>query len=229
MGASQKRRFILVSRKTRLQELTERFNTWPQAKFYLEHSQVDVVDYLREHDIYMQQLLEAERMLKGHGRFQLLERSYLPDYHFSPEDIVVVVGQDGLVANTLKYLQGQPVIAVNPDPQRWEGRLLPFVLAQLPDVVQRTRDGRSESKSITFAEARTNDGQRLSGRQRSFHRPEVTHLRALCAAMARTRRGAVIVRHHRIHGFRFIGLVQIDYRGRDRRNRPAESCARERF
>jgi len=163
MGASQNHRLILVSRKTRLQELIERFNTWPQAKFYLEHNQVDAGDYLREHDVYMQQLLEAERILKGQGRFQLLERGYLPDYRFSPEDIVVVVGQDGLVANTLKYLQGQPVIAVNPDPRRWEGRLLPFVLAQLPEVVQRARDGRSESKSITFAEARTNDGQRLLG------------------------------------------------------------------
>jgi NAD kinase len=163
MGASQNPRFILVSRKTRLQELIERFNTWPQAKFYLEHNQVDAGDYLREHDVYMQQLLEAERVLKSQGRFQLLERGYLPDYRFTPADIVVVVGQDGLVANTLKYLQGQPVIAVNPDPRRWEGRLLPFVLAQLPDVVQRTRDGRSESKSITLAEARTNDGQRLLG------------------------------------------------------------------
>ena len=163
MGASQKVRFILVSRKTRLQELTERFNTWPQAKFYLEHSQVDAVDYLREHDIYMKQLLEAERLLKGQGRFQALERSLLPDYRFSLEDIVVVVGQDGLVANTLKYLQGQPVIAVNPDPQRWEGRLLPFVLGDLPDIVQRARDGKCECKSITFAEARTNDGQRLLG------------------------------------------------------------------
>jgi NAD kinase len=163
MGASQTVRFILVSRKTRLQELTERFNTWPQAKFYLEHSQVDAVDYLREHDVYMKQLLEAERLLKGQGRFQALERSLLPDYRFSPEDIVVVVGQDGLVANTLKYLQGQPVIAVNPDPQRWEGRLLPFVLGDLPDVVRRAREGKCECKSITFAEARTNDGQRLLG------------------------------------------------------------------
>jgi NAD kinase len=163
MGASPKGRFILVSRKTRLQELTERFNTWPQAKFYLEHNQVDAADYLREHDVYVRQLLEAERILKAQGRFQLLERSDLPDYRFSAEDIVVVVGQDGLVANTLKYLQGQPVIAVNPDPKRWEGRLLPFVLAELPDVVQRTRDGRCSCKSITFAEARTHDGQRLLG------------------------------------------------------------------
>lgn len=177
MGASRKLRFILVSRKTRLQELTERFNTWPQAKFYLEHSQVDAVDYLREHDVYVKQLLEAERILKGQGRFQLLERSYLPDYRFSPEDIVVVVGQDGLVANTLKYLQGQPVIAVNPDPQRWEGRLLPFVLAELGDIVQRASDGKSRCKSITFAEAKTNDGQRLLGVNDLFIGPK-SHISA---------------------------------------------------
>jgi hypothetical protein len=111
----------------------------------------------------VQQLREAERILKGQGRFQLLERDFLPNYRFDPDDIVVVVGQDGLVANTLKYLRGQPVIGVNPDPQRWEGRLLPFVLAELAGVVQRTCDGKSPSKSITFAEARTNDGQRLLG------------------------------------------------------------------
>ncbi|HKU89007.1 MAG TPA: hypothetical protein VJP84_04410 [Steroidobacteraceae bacterium] len=163
MATSQKVRFVLVSRKTRLQELTERFNTWPQAKFYLEHNHVDAVDYLREHDVYMKQLLEAERILKGQGRFQLLERGFLPDYRFSPDDIVVVVGQDGLVANTLKYLSGQPVIGVNPDPQRWEGRLLPFALPELEDVVQRARAGKTRCKSITFAEARTNDGQRLLG------------------------------------------------------------------
>ena len=52
MAASRKVRFVLVSRKTRLQELTERFNTWPQAKFYLEHAHVDAEDYLREHDVY---------------------------------------------------------------------------------------------------------------------------------------------------------------------------------
>jgi NAD kinase len=177
MGAVEKRRIILVSRKTRLQELTERFNTWPQAKFYLEHNHVDAVDYLREHDVYMRQLAEAERILKGQGRFQALERSYLPDYRFSPDDMVVVVGQDGLVANTLKYLQGQPVIAVNPDPQRWEGRLLPFVLAELAEVVQRTRDGRSHGKSITLAEARTNDGQRLLGVNDLFIGPK-THTSA---------------------------------------------------
>ena len=39
-------RVVLGTRKTRLQELTERFNTWPQAKFYLEHSGVSVLSLI---------------------------------------------------------------------------------------------------------------------------------------------------------------------------------------
>tara|TARA_R110002167_G_scaffold51814_6_gene149953 strand:+ start:12192 stop:13118 length:927 start_codon:yes stop_codon:yes gene_type:complete len=161
MSRQNQNRFILVTRKTRLQELVERFNTWPQAKFYLEHNQVDTQDYLDEHDLYQRRLLEAEQQLKARGRFQLLERSFLPNYQFSPSDIVVVIGQDGLVANTLKYLNGQPVIAINPDPLRWDGKLLPFAIEDLASVVERTQATDIDCQCITFAEAKTNDGQRM--------------------------------------------------------------------
>ncbi|MGG4607718.1 diacylglycerol kinase catalytic domain-containing protein [Providencia sp. Me31A] len=154
-------RFILVMRKTRLQELIERFNTWPQAKFYLEHNHVEIDDYLNEHDLYQRQLVKAESILKSLGRFQLLERKLLPSYQFSKQDIIVVIGQDGLVANTLKYLKGQPVIAINPDPARWDGKLLPFEIGQLQEVVTKTLKGQVEQKSVTFAQATTNDGQSL--------------------------------------------------------------------
>ncbi|HGN1707402.1 TPA: sugar kinase [Providencia rettgeri] len=154
-------RFILVMRKTRLQELIERFNTWSQAKFYLEHNHVEVDDYLNEHDLYQRRLVQAESVLKSLGRFQLLERKLLPSYQFSQQDIIVVIGQDGLVANTLKYLKGQPVIAINPDPARWDGKLLPFEIGQLQEVVTKTLKGQVEQKSVTFAQATTNDGQSL--------------------------------------------------------------------
>lgn len=154
-------RFVLVMRKTRLQELIERFNTWPQAKFYLEHNHVEVSDYLNEHDLYQRQLVQAESVLKSLGRFQLLERKLLPSYQFSKHDIVVVIGQDGLVANTLKYLNGQPVIAINSDPERWDGQLLPFEIGQLQEVVINTLKGKIEQKIVTFAQATTNDGQSL--------------------------------------------------------------------
>lgn len=161
MVKSTDHRFILVTRKTRLQELVERFNTWPQAKFYLEHNGVAAQDYLDEHDLYQKRLYEAEVILKTAGRFQLLERTFLPNYRFDRTDIIVVIGQDGLVANTLKYLDGQPVIAINPDPSRFDGKLLPFEIGQLEQVVMQTVAQRVDLKSIVFAKATTNDGQKL--------------------------------------------------------------------
>lgn len=154
-------RFILVMRKSRLQELIERFNTWSQAKFYLEHNHVEVTDYLNEHNLYQKQLTEAELILKSFGRFQLLERGLLPSYQFSSHDIVVVIGQDGLVANTLKYLNQQPVIAINPDPSRWDGKLLPFEIGQLKEIIINTINHKMPFNSVTFAQAKTNDGQSL--------------------------------------------------------------------
>lgn len=153
--------FVVVSRKTRLQELLERFNTWSQAKFYLEHSDADPLDYLAEHDLYLSRLKEVERNLKSIGRCQMIERGFLANYQFGSLDTIVVVGQDGLVANTLKYLSGQPVIGINPDPDRWDGKLLPFHIEDLPTAIDLTLAGGFNVKHVTFAQATTNDGQRM--------------------------------------------------------------------
>ncbi|PTY38257.1 sugar kinase [Saccharospirillum sp. MSK14-1] len=158
---SQSARFVLIERKTRLTELVERFNTWSQARFYLEHANADVNDYLQEHDRYQKALSNIEITLRAHGRVARLERALLDTYQFHSEDIILVVGQDGLVANTLKYLQGQPVIAINPDPQRWDGPLLPFTVEDAEQVVVDTLAGHASIKTASFAEATTKDGQRM--------------------------------------------------------------------
>ncbi len=161
MNRAGEHRFVLVTRKTRLQELIERFNTWPQARFYLEHNQVDSDDYLAEHDRYTKRISAAESLLRPLGALQKLERQFLPSYQFGQHDIVVVIGQDGLVANTLKYLDGQPVIGINPDPGRWDGKLLPFEIGDLERVLAQTLAGLGERRQVTFAEASTNLGQRM--------------------------------------------------------------------
>lgn len=176
-SVSRDARFVLVTRKTRLQALVERFNTWPQARFYLEHNQVDAQDYLVEHDHYQAQIRRAETVLAGLGRLHSIERGFLPSYQFSKHDTIVVIGQDGLVANTLKYLSGQPVIAVNPDPARFDGKVVPFEVAQLAGVAKRTLSGDMNLRAVTLAEATTNDGQRLQAVNDLFIGPK-THTSA---------------------------------------------------
>ncbi len=152
---------VLVTRPTRLAELTARFNTASQARFYVERLGADFSDYLREDETYRMALTAARSSLESLGRVQLLERAFLPNYLFGPQDTVVVLGQDGLVANTLKYLDGQPVVGVNPDPERWDGQLLPFRVTELAQVIQEVFHAGRPTKAVTMAEARLNTGQVL--------------------------------------------------------------------
>lgn len=155
------RRIVLVTRRTRLEELVARYNTVEQARFQAEHLGMDFSDFIEEDRRYRAVIDRATESLAGHGRLQRLERGFLPNFLFPPACLVVVVGQDGLVANTLKYLDGQPVLAINPDPQRWQGVLLPFRVDDLATVLPEVLQGRRKARDVTLAQARLSDGQTL--------------------------------------------------------------------
>ncbi|RJF86817.1 sugar kinase [Oleomonas cavernae] len=154
-------KIVLVVRPTRLDDLITRFNTVQQAQFYVEHLGADFSDYLMEQRRYREAAARAEAALKDLGRVQRLERRYLSNFVFAPEDRVVVLGQDGLVANTLKYLDGQRVVGVNPDPGRWDGVLLPFTVDDLPGIMREELAGRRQVKTVRMAQATLNTGQTL--------------------------------------------------------------------
>lgn len=155
------RKIILVVRRTRLDDLITRFNTRDQARFYVEHLGADFGDYLDEHDRYKRSATIAETSMQQLGRVQVVDRSFLSNFVFGADDTVVVLGQDGLVANTLKYLDGQPVIGVNPDPHRWDGILLPFTVEDLSVVVKEVLLGGRNVSNVTMAKAELEDGQEL--------------------------------------------------------------------
>lgn len=158
MPASDERKIILVVRPTRLDELIARFNTVQQAQFYVEHLGADFSDYLAEKKRYETAIAEVEASLRAVARVQRLDRRYLPNFVFGPDDVVVVLGQDGLVANTLKYLDGQPVLGVNPDPSRWDGPLLPFNTKSLPKVIGDALRNKRPIKRVSMAKATLNTG-----------------------------------------------------------------------
>lgn len=161
MNRLTENKLVLVTRQTRLEELVVRFNTAAQAKFYVEHLGADFSDYEREHALYRRAVAEAEAALSALGRLQTLRREFLPNFIFGPEDTIVVLGQDGLVANTVKYSDSRPIIGVNPDPARWDGVLLPFTVGDLPKIVPEVFAGRRQLKEVTMAKAELGDGQKL--------------------------------------------------------------------
>jgi NAD kinase len=156
------RKIVIVTRETRIDGLRKRFTSVDQLSFYVENRGGKIQDYLDEDQTYKKSLGSLEDLLLPWGRVQFLDRVYLPNFVFGPEDVVVAIGQDGLVANTLKYLTGgQPLIGVNPDPARWDGALLPFHLHQITGVVPEVLSGNYHSRAVTMAQARLNDGQEI--------------------------------------------------------------------
>src|SRR5437762_10709964 len=85
-------KIILVARHTRLDDLIARFNTFDQARFYVEHLGADFSDYVRERDTYRAALAQAESALRELGRLQIVDRAFLPNFLFGERDTVVVLG-----------------------------------------------------------------------------------------------------------------------------------------
>ncbi len=154
-------KLVLVTRKTRLQQLIARFNSRGQAKFYIEHAGGDFADYQREDDAYARSLEVLHRGFEPGLKVHQIDREIVPTFLFARADLVLALGQDGLVANVAKYAGAQPVLAVNPDPERFDGVLLPFQPHQAQAAIARAVAGKAKLRSITLAEARLADGQRL--------------------------------------------------------------------
>ena len=154
-------RAIIIRDKTRLEQLIERFNSKAQARFYIEHSGGDFEFYIREHDTFYESLQMVEASIPKGIKHKVIQRSFLPTYIFTEQDLVVVIGQDGLVANTAKYVNGLPIIGINPDPERYDGILLKHRPEDLNSIVKNVVSGQFEFKEVTMAKAELNDGQTL--------------------------------------------------------------------
>ena len=152
---------IIIKNKTRLESLIERFNTKAQAKFYIERLGGNFDDYEAEHETFHYSLNSLQTQLSRVIKHKTLERVYMPSFIFSEKQLIVVIGQDGLVANTAKYSKGIPIVAVNPDKQRYDGVLLPFDTSDFIGGVESVISNNYRSKTMRFAEALLNDGQRL--------------------------------------------------------------------
>ena len=152
---------IIIKNKTRLESLIERFNTKAQAKFYIESSGGDFQEYEDEHEKFHQSFLEVQTKLSKVIKNKVIEREFVPSYIFSENNLIVVVGQDGLVANVAKYSRNIPIVAINPDEKRYDGVLLPFTVKNFLNGVNSVLNERFSSKKMGFAEVVLNDGQKL--------------------------------------------------------------------
>ena len=154
-------RAVLVHRTTEYEELVARHGTHGQAAFFLSSRGRDIEEVAERHRRTRRALAEVTAAIPLTWRQSRVERADLDRFLFAPEDVVIVVGQDGLVANAAKYLAGQPVVGIDTDPGRNPGVLVrhrPRDAAALLAGVQAARTGVTE---LTMVEAVADDTQRL--------------------------------------------------------------------
>ncbi|MER5912538.1 hypothetical protein ABT124_19100 [Streptomyces sp. NPDC001982] len=154
-------RAVLVHRTTEYEELVARHGTHGQAAFFLASRGRDIDEVAARHHRTRRALAEVASAVPLTWRQTRVERADLDRFLFGPEDVVVVVGQDGLVANAAKYLAGQPVVGIDTDPGRNPGVLVRHRAtnaAVLLPAVQARGTGVDE---LTMVEAVADDTQRL--------------------------------------------------------------------
>ncbi len=157
-------RVVLVTRKTLFELLLEHHGTLGQARFYLESRGQDIAPAQEAHERSEAGLAEVMRAIPPDQRRVRIDRTQLDRFLFAPDDLVVIVGQDGLVPNVAKYLSGQLTIGINPDPERYDGVLCRHAPRAMPRLLLWTLDPRGPAFRIerrTMAEAAREDGQRL--------------------------------------------------------------------
>jgi hypothetical protein len=153
-------RIVIVSRRSELDELLARHGTLGAAAYFLRQRGRDLDEVTARHEALKAALTEVGAAVPADWRRGHVERADLPRFLFAPEDVVIAVGQDGLVANVAKYLDGQPVIGVDPEPGRNAGVLArhrPGAVAAL------LGDPRRGGQERTMVVARLDDGQELYG------------------------------------------------------------------
>jgi hypothetical protein len=154
-------RIVVVSRQTEYQALIANHGTRGQAEFFLRTRGRSIDELVRADETFAAAMSTVLAGIPVEWRRARVDRGDLDRFLFEPRDVVVAVGQDGLVANTAKYLSGQLVIGINPDPRRYEGVLVPHRPEVASSLMTRAVRAEATIEERTMVEAVLDDGQRL--------------------------------------------------------------------
>lgn len=157
------RRAVVVHRRTELLELIARHGTSQQAAFFLRQRGRDIDEVEHRHGVQQAAMTAVANAIPLDWRRGEVERADLSRFVFGPEDVVVAVGQDGIVANVAKYLSGQPVVGIDPEPHRNPGVLVPHRAAEAVGLLAAVAsvEGAARVHAKVMVEATVDDGQVL--------------------------------------------------------------------
>jgi hypothetical protein len=164
-------RVVVVHRRTEYEELIARHSTRQQVGFFLAQRDRALGEVEQRHTAQQAAAQRVFAAIPLDWRRGEVERSDLNRFVFGPEDVIVAVGQDGLVANVAKYLTGQIVVGINPEPDRNPGVLVRHAPAEIEALLPLRRADGGHRRPVTVMVSpprRRTDPQRT---QRGVHRP----------------------------------------------------------
>jgi len=154
-------RAVFVTRETDYELLIARHATRGQARFFLESRGQGLAQVEARHERFHAVLAQARAAVPGEWRQALVRRADLDRFLFAADDVVVAVGQDGLIANVAKYLGAQPVIGVNPAPDLYDGVLARNPVERLPRLLPASAAGDVGIERRTMVQAVIDGAERL--------------------------------------------------------------------
>jgi hypothetical protein len=154
-------RVVVVSRASERDELLQHHGTLQQARFFLASRGQRLDEILERHELQQRALHAVAAAVPDKWRRARVLRRELDRFLFEPEDVIVAVGQDGLVANVAKYISSQPVIGVNPSTALNAGVLVRHPAQATGDLLAMFARGTLRCEERTMVEARLGDGQTL--------------------------------------------------------------------
>lgn len=155
-------RAVTVHRRTELDELVERHGTRGQAEFFLKTRGRNLAEVQERHDAFTAALQHVAAAIPIEWRRGSVERADLDRFMFAPHDVIIVVGQDGLVANVAKYLTDQAIVGIDPEPGRNPGALVKYQPANVSSILSAISSRQADFEQRTLVRALTDDGQSLS-------------------------------------------------------------------
>lgn len=161
MAESTLPRVVVVTRPTEYERLLAEHGTRGQAEFFLRTRGRDIDEVEHRHQRFVSARDTVVGAIPRQWRRAGATRDDLDRFLFEADDIIVAVGQDGLIPNVAKYLHSQPVVGINPDPDLYEGVLVRFAAAQAEELIRLAAAGQANIDERMMAEAILDDGTRL--------------------------------------------------------------------
>lgn len=154
-------RVVIVTRETEYELLLARHATREGIRFYLGGRGQSLEAVEARHETLQRAVRTVRAGLPRAWRQAAVRRADLDRFLFEPGDLIAAVGQDGLIANVAKYLDGQPVLGVNPDPGTIDGVLARIAPGDAGGVLAAVSTGGAAVEARTMVEARLDNGSSL--------------------------------------------------------------------